>query len=297
MRYRDLPPLNAIKAFDAVARCGSFTAAARELCISQGSISRHVANLEDALGSALFAREASGASLTPAGRRLYEVSKPALEGIARVSMACRAGSRGISVLRISTLSSFGLRCLTPRLQDFQKRHPGVLIDLTTADARPDMVSTGHDAAIVSEPRPDRPASKEHLFDEVVVPICEQSFAEEHRLREPGDLSTAPLIDTTTRPELWRDWFNAHGVQQSSDATVGLGFQHYYISIQAALSGLGVAIVPEILVREEIAAGTLVVPINASHQTERTYSVVTNPTVPASPALANFCAWLKVQMAQ
>lgn len=289
--------MNAIKAFDAVARCGSFSAAARELCVSQGSISRHVANLEDTLGSALFAREASGASLTPAGRTLYEVSKPALEGIARASMACRAVSRGISVLRISTLSSFGLRCLTPRLQDFQKRHPGVLIDLTTADARPDIVSTGHDAAVVSEPRDDRPSSKEHLFDEVVVPICARSFAEKHGLREADHLSTAPLIHTTTRPELWRDWFNAHGVQQAADATVGLGFEHYYISIQAALSGLGVAIVPEILVREEIAADTFVVPVHASHQTERTYSIVRNPTTPASPALANFCAWLKGQMAQ
>ena len=136
------------------------------------------------------------------------------------------------------------------------------------------------------------SEKDHLFDEIIEPACSTTFAATHELRRPSDLSRTALIHTTTRSEFWRNWFEAYKIAPSAEVTLGLSFQHFYIAIQAAISGLGVALVPKILVVSNVEDNSLVTPVGSPYQTERTYSLVRNPNSHPSAALDAFCDWLK-----
>ena len=297
MRYRNLPPLNALKALDAVARHGSFSAAARSLGVSQGAVSRHIANLEDVLGCALFVRGKQGADLTQQGQRFVGQISPALSLILLATEECRAEPTGSGALRISTSSSFAVKWLAPRLQGFQGASSGVAVDLTISDSCPDFAAGTCDIAVIPAAKPQGSAMWEHLFDEVLIPICSPAYAARMSLKAPEDLARSQLIHTTTRLDIWAGWADAHGIDVPARRakTSEFGFQDFYLSIEAAVSGTGLALVPQFLVAEAIAKGALVAPIGCPYRSGHAYWLVTSRGSKRHKSVTAFRRWLNTQI--
>lgn len=254
---RYLPSLNALRAFEAAARLGSMTAAADELHVTHGAVSRQVRQLERDLGLVLFHRAGTGLALSDGGKRLLPVLTSAFDLIA--SGVAQASRRSNSHLTVSCLGTFTMRWLIPRLFAFRTAHPEIEIQLSANDGPVDFSRDAIDFAIRVE-RPPWPAGMiaTPFIEEEVGPVLSASLQADLDLRNPADLTRATLLHTETRPGAWSDWF---GVAECAEVTpmANQSFEHFYFMLQAAASGLGVAIGPKPVVEDDIAAGRLVAP--------------------------------------
>lgn len=274
MIYQQLPPLNSIKAFDAVVREGSISEAARVLFVSQSAVSRHIAKLEVFLDCKLFKRGKLGSVPTEAGSEFFSQISPALSNILEATNKIRATQSGVNIVKVSSLSSFALKWLVPRLKHFQKTHPDIILDLSISDERPDFEYTQKDCAIVSEVSPlAEDDDGDMLFSEQLIVIASPSILTNKTLREPLDINAFPLIHTRTRVEVWKDWCSLYEVPNTQDSFVGLTFQDFYISIAACIAGSGLALVPSFLVRQELIEGSLVQPFSQSLISGKNYRFV------------------------
>lgn len=253
---RSLPSLNALRAFEAAARLGSMTAAADELHVTHGAVSRQVKQLERDLGQPLFHRAGTGLVLSESGKRLLPILTSAFDlMVSGVAQARRSGAH----LTVSCLGTFTMRWLIPRLFAFRAAHPDIEIQLSANDGPVDFGRDGIDFAIRAE-RPPWPPSMivTPFIEEEVGPVLSTSLQTALNLRNPEDLARTTLLHTETRPGAWADWFGAAGFAEATpiaDQT----FEHFYFMLQAAASGLGVAIGPKPVVEDDIAAGRLVAP--------------------------------------
>ncbi|TGE01770.1 LysR substrate-binding domain-containing protein [Methylobacterium nonmethylotrophicum] len=249
-----LPSLVALRAFEAAARHRSLTRAAAELCVTHGAVSRHVKALEAALGVPLLRRGGVASEPTPEGARLAEGLGTAFGQIAATLAEIAPGP-----LTLSCSASIMLCWLIPRMPAFHAAHGDVPVEL---DASYDRVDFGRDrisAAIRSSTIPaPRDALIRDLGREWIGPVCAPDYLREVSLRRPEDLRGAALLATRTRPEAWRDWCAASGHPDLA-AAPRRSFEHFYLMIQAASCGLGVAVVPHMLVIGEVKAGRLVAP--------------------------------------
>jgi DNA-binding transcriptional LysR family regulator len=250
---RYLPSTALLSAFEAVCRTGSTAAAARELSLTQGAVSRLVQQLEGQLAVQLFRRERRRLVPTTAATAYARDIRKALDLIGRASLGLRANPDG-GTLSLAILPTFGTRWLAPRLPGFLAAHPGVTINLGTRLQRFDFAREGFDAAIHFG-APDWPDA-EHLklFDESMVACGSPGFCAAHPVDRPGDLSALALLQLESRPTVWARWFAVHGVQ--APARRGMLFDQFATMIQAAIHGVGVALLPEFLAQSEIAEGRL-----------------------------------------
>lgn len=286
---RSLPSLNALRAFEAAARLGSMTAAADELHVTHGAVSRQVKQLERGLGQPLFHRAGTGLVLSDSGKRLLPVLTSAFDLMA--SGVAQASRRPGSHLTVSCLGTFTMRWLIPRLFAFRAAHPEIEIQLSANDGPVDFGRDGIDFAI----RVERPPWPENMIvrpfiEEAVGPVLSASLQAELELRNPEDLARATLLHTETRPRAWADWFSVTGcaeVAPAADQT----FEHFYFMLQAAASGLGVAIGPKPVVEDDIAAGRLVAPFGFV-KSGLSYVAMRPPTDDDRAAL--FEEWLVLQ---
>ncbi len=254
---RLLPSTSVLTAFEAVCRTGSTLAAARDLDLTQGAISRLVQTLEAQLGVALFLRK--GRRLVPTvGALAYarDVAR-AMDLISRGAMRVRAvGASGTGgTLALAILPTFGTRWLAPRLPRFLAAHPGVTINLGTRLRPFDFAEEGFDAAIHFGAQTWAGAGYQKLFDERLVPCCAPAWAASHPIGSAADLIGQPLLQLETRPDAWAGWFAAYGLTQP--APQGMLFDQFGPMIQAAIYGVGVALLPEFLAEGELADGRLV----------------------------------------
>jgi len=290
---RFLPSLSLLAAFEAVCRTGSTLAAARDLDLTQGAVSRLVMNLESRLGVALFLRQ--GRRLVPTEAALAyarEVGR-ALDLISRGAMRVRSTTGG-GTLALSILPTFGTRWLAPRLPRFLARHPGVTINLGTRLRPFDFAEEGFDAAIHfgTLSWPDAGAVK--LFDETLVACCAPGYLAAHPVAGPGDLVGLPLLQLETRPDAWAGWFHQHGVVAA--AAQGMLFDQFAPMIQAAIYGMGVALLPEFLALAELADGRLVNAWGAPVAGAGSYYLVWPASAASYPPLAAFRDWLLAEIA-
>lgn len=235
-RRRRLPSLNALRCFEAAARLENFSRAAEALCLTHGAISRAVRTLEEELGCALFERRGQRVFLSEAGRRLLAGTGPALDLIERTGETLRAEA-GPTALVLSCEPTLLMRWLIPRIAGFMQEQPRLSIQLV-AGGGPFAFGRGIDLAIRRNDFPWPPGSHAHwLFDEQVGPVCRASDVERHFHLDagpPGLRAVAPRLHTATRPQAWNTW--------------------------TRLAGLGVAIGPWQLVRDDLAAGLLAAPL-------------------------------------
>lgn len=273
MIYSQLPPLNSVKAFDAVVRHGSISEAARVLCVSQSAVSRHVAQLEAFLGNRLLKRNKLGTVTTIEGQEFFDQISHSLNSIAEVTTKIRAAQSGVNIVKVSSLSSFALRWLVPRLNSFQSKHPKIVLDISISDTRPDFEDSPIDCAIISEV--EHPAAKnDHvLFIEELVIIAASSLFEGEVPTCSNKIRKLPLIHTTTRPELWGALQRKLGLEDNDKSLFGLSFQDFYITIAACIAGSGIALVPLFLVREELKTGVLIQLLDSEINPDKRYQLV------------------------
>jgi DNA-binding transcriptional LysR family regulator len=290
---RLLPSLSLLAAFEAVCRTGSTLAAARDLDLSQGAVSRLIQNLEAQLGVALFLRD--GRRLVPTETALAyarDVVK-ALELISRGAMRVRSNTGG-GTLSLSILPTFGTRWLAPRLPRFLAAEPGVTINLATRLRPFDFEQEGFDAAIHfgAENWPNAGFMK--LFDERLVATCAPEFLACHPVGAAADLLRVPLLQLETRPSAWQNWFAQHGV--TGKLPYGMLFDQFAPMIQSAISGLGVALLPEFLAKGELADGRLVATWGDPTPSDGSYFLVWPRAGENYPPLRAFREWLAEEAA-
>lgn len=285
---RRLPPLNALRAFEAAARLGRMTAAADELAVTPGAISRQVRQLELALGIQLFEGSKNKPQLTAAAMTLLPALSVALDQIEAAVRAVRDDDNG--TLDVACFSTFTVKWLIPRLYQFNEQHPEIEIRLSAAERatyldreRYDLIITVDDANIAD------PAVGFLLFPERLGPVLAPSLAAKIQLQKFEDVYGKPLLHTRTRPNAWQMWGESLGYVLLPQT--GPEFEHYYFTLEAAIGGLGICIGPWHLVIDDIRAGRLIAPLGFQ---ESGYHYVAKRRRQRDKRLDRFCAWLKEQ---
>jgi LysR family transcriptional regulator, glycine cleavage system transcriptional activator len=291
---RSLPPLNALRAFDAAARLGSFKDAATELRVTHGAISRHVRLLEDWLGPpALFRRLNRRVVLTPTGAALLAETGPALDRLSTATERhqARGGKAPPAVLRVNALATFSLRWLLPRLGRFRDRHPEIEVRLSTSTEPVDALSEAYDLIIRGGPDTFYGFTCHPILAERRLPVCSPALLERAPLNAVADLRSHTFIHTSTLPRVWPDWLAAAGAPDL-EPVASLTLDHFYLTLQAALDGLGVAMGPTALVADDLASRRLVAPFPGVTLPTRGYHAYLPDARAGDRPAVFFCQWLQ-----
>jgi LysR family glycine cleavage system transcriptional activator len=301
-----LPPLNALRAFEAAARHLSFKNAARELHVTPGAVSHQVKLLEDSLGMPLFRRLTRALELTPEGHALLPKLQEGLRSLAEAveRVRSRSDSRALTVM---APPHFAVRWLVPRLARFTENHPD--LDLTVA-SRASMIDGREDSDLAPEPEGSEVAPLamirygeggypgvrvDEVFSPVYVPVCSPKLLKGPRaLKEPRDLRFQTLLHDETIVEEggvpnWQAWLESAGLRDI-DPSRGAHFTDSALALEAAREGLGVALAMKPLVRGEIEAGRLAMPFALSTPAAFSYYLVT-PEGGGNGVLGAFRQWL------
>jgi LysR family glycine cleavage system transcriptional activator len=282
--------MNALKAFDAAARRMGFSAAAQELLVSPGAISRHVANLEDYFGVQLFERHHNEIELTRAGQLYYARIRSALDVIEDAGRQMEEGGNARQV-HVSTLPTFATHWLIPRLSRFVERHRQVELQLSTGVAQLDEIDFERDAIDIVTHFSIADISAEHtdfLFETELQPVCSPALAA--RIASASDLRQQRLLSTINGLTHWRQWFEAAGLPPL-DKGPRMTFGNSGLALQAALDGLGVALAESVFVRDDLAAGRLVSPVDTCLRINNKYYMSINPARADHPGVRAFREWL------
>jgi LysR family transcriptional regulator, glycine cleavage system transcriptional activator len=288
MRPR-LPPLNALKAFEAAARLGSFSRAAEELNVTHGAISRQVRTMEEWIGAPLFRRTSRNAVPTQAGVELLAEAGPALDRLAEGSRRVRVSSLAQGVLNIATQPTFSMRWLIPRLSSFQRHHPGLELRIVTASTSAERFQMEADV-VVSGPSPQPGWVGTRFMGEALLPLASPALIANCPLHRPEDLNHHTLLHSATRRRAWMRWLDVAGIQNLKPAGEQV-FEHFYFAIQAALAGVGVVMGPLALVAEEVRDGRLLAPISRPVVSSRGYFVYAPAASNDAPAIVALRRWL------
>ncbi|HEY1932415.1 MAG TPA: LysR substrate-binding domain-containing protein [Acetobacteraceae bacterium] len=278
---------------EAATRRGSFKHAAAELGVTHGAISRQIQLLEQWLGApTLFRRLNRGVALTPEGAVMLAEFRPALDRIALAARQHRErrGRPVATVLRVNALATFSLRWLLPRLTLFRAAHPDIEVQLTTANEPVDALPEAYDVVIRGGPDTFYGFVSRPLLNERRLPVCSPALIKRQPLTIVADLEKHTLLHVTTMPKLWGDWLTVAGHAGLKPAAT-LTLDHFYLSIQAAVDGLGVAMGPTALVCDDLAAGRLVTPFPEVSLPARTYFAYLPQHDLINPASVVFCEWL------
>ena len=284
---RYLPSVAAMLALDAVARLGTASAAADELALTQGAISRQLQLLEAQLGVPLILRERQRLRLTPAAVEYVAEVRRALQMLASASLTLRANPKG-GTLNLAILPAFGMHWLTPRLARFTALHPEVTLNLSTRLQPFDFAGSRFDAAI-HYGRQDWPGSDAlKLMDEVVIAVASPAF-----LAQPLDKAEAilahPLLQLESRTGDWGRWLAHHGLP--GQRPPGMLFDQFATLTQGALHGLGIALIPLFLIEADLAAGRLTPVFGGAVPALGHYSLVWPKDRTMRAPLVSFRDWL------
>ncbi|SEO45476.1 DNA-binding transcriptional regulator, LysR family [Salinihabitans flavidus] len=288
---RFLPSINALLALEAVDRLGSASAAARELSLTQSAISRQLRKLEEQMGAPLVDRTSPRLSLTPAGADYVASVRQVLTQLAQSSLKLRANPRGGS-LDLSILPAFSMYWLAPRLRDFTARHPEITLNLNTRLRPFDFGAEPFHAAFHFGRRNWSDVHYLPLWAETVVPVAAPDLTPAP-VTAPGDLLSLPLLHLESRPDAWERWFAARDVP--SPALSGMLFDQFSTMTQAAIHGLGVALVPSFLAEADIASGRLIEVSAAPRISLGQYYLVWPEAHDSYPPLVSFRRWLSKQL--
>ncbi|WP_454812005.1 LysR family transcriptional regulator [Labrys neptuniae] len=291
---RLLPSIALLTSFDAVARTGSVTAAARELNLTQGAVSRHVKALEEQLGGDLFVRERLTMRLTLAGDSYVREVRDALRRISLASLNFRANPNG-GTLNLAVLPLFAMRWLAPRLPAFRQAHPEIILNLVTRLDQFDFRAEPLDAAIHFGKAQWQGAECAFLRKEEVMPVCSPDLLARFGFSSAQDLRAAPLLILVSRPDAWEKWLSAEGAP--AEGVHGMMFDQFGTLASAAIAGLGIALMPTFLIEEELRRGELVPALDRTSPSEDSYYLVWPPERGLHPPLARFKAWLIAECAR
>jgi len=291
-----LPSLNGLRAFEAAARHLSFTQAASELNVTQTAISHQIRRLEDELGIRLFIRHNRNLALTPQARDYLPLVRAAFDDLRLATERLLRKDSG-KVLTVSTLASLAAKWLLPRLASFQEAHPDIDVRITTSTGLVDFKTDDVDAAI-RYGRGHWPGLRaEWLMADELFPVCSPALLQGSKpLRCPEDLARHTLLHTSgAYDDDWRLWLTAAGLPAAISKHGGLSFDMIFMTLQAAIDGLGVALGRTTYVQDDIARGRLVVPFTIALPADAGFYLVSPDARADSPKLRAFRQWLKASV--
>jgi LysR family transcriptional regulator, glycine cleavage system transcriptional activator len=286
-------PLNAIRAFEAAARRGSFVEAAKDLRVTHWAIGKQIRHLEDWLGIPLFERRTRGVALTDHGADLLTDVSAALSRLTSATIRLRGpqSARRVSgVVRVNVLSSFALRWLLPRLSRFQEAYPSVEVKISTASRKLRYVGTAFDIGIRSGVEYGSGIQCETLMPDRLLPVCNPGILRDRPVETAQDLRRHVLLHSTTTRSAWPQWLSAAGAPGLAPVR-HLELDHVYLQLQAAVDGLGVALGSLHLIEADIAAGRLVCPIPAPELRADDYQLIIPDDRLRDPAIKAFRSWI------
>lgn len=284
------PSLNALRAFEMVARKGTFGEAADALSVTHGAISRHIRTLEDVLGVVLLTRNAHGTKLTPEGARLAASLGRAFNLIQQSIEEVRP-----QPLELSCSASIMMHWLLPRLAGLHSNFPTMELGLRTGHGPIDFAQDGVSVAIrLGSIVPPPGIAPITLADEWIGGICSPDYLKVSGVQQVSDLSGEKLLATKTRPHAWKEWYSALNMPAADPPELEY-FEHFYLLIQAAKVGLGFACVPRMLVQAELESGALVAPFGFVQGPAKLVLWI-SPNAKMRADTADLVKWIKEQMA-
>jgi DNA-binding transcriptional LysR family regulator len=293
---RFVPSLSALLAFEAAARHMNFTKAAEDLSVTQSGISRQISNLEALLGAKLFERVGSRLVLTEVAKSYLTEISSGLSQIEQASVNCVRGQSLETALMICAHPTLASRWLTPRLQNFLKGRPEIILDLVTTTKNIDFAETRIDAAILRG-RGAWTATRSHeLFREELVVVGAPQLVENIHTEDELDFDRIPTLQNASRPDLWLTWLRGAGLQHRG-AIRGPRFPHSELLISAAKSELGLAVVPLLYVENELENKELVLAFGGPVPTADSYWLVQPEQRSEIPTAHQFSLWIKDQARQ
>lgn len=288
---RYLPSLPSLLALEALDRLGTASAAATELNLTQGAISHQLKVMADQLGVPLTIREQGRLHLTPAARDYVTEVRRALTTLAAASLTLRANPMG-GALNLAILPAFGMHWLAPRLATFARLHPEVTVNLSTRLKPFDFATTNFDAAI-HYGRQDWPcAAYLKLMEEEVLAVAAPGLLPAP-LTQAADALTLPLLQLQSRPGDWARWLAAHGLPPQRPPA--MLFDQFATMAQAAIHGLGAAILPLFLIEPDLAAGRLVPLFGPPTPAQGAYYLVWPANHAPRAPLGSFIGWLETEL--
>jgi LysR family transcriptional regulator, glycine cleavage system transcriptional activator len=290
---RRLPPLAALRAFEAAARLMSFKRAASELAVTPTAISHQIRLLEDVIGLRLFERHARRVTMTPEAQRLYPVLRDGFDAFAQ-AIAAIAAQHTRTVVTLSATRAFAARWLVPRIASFHANHPDLDLRLHASDEPVDFHDGTIDAAIRYGGGTYTGLKSEAMFRDRFGPVCSPHLT----LRKLDDLHKKTLIHFEWRrverdTPVWRHWLKRAGLAMP-DPGAGLTFTDESHAIQAAIAGHGVALLSLALVADELASGALIQPFGPVLEGYR-YTLVYPARSVGSPKIAAIAAWIRAEL--
>lgn len=291
---RLIPSTSMLMAFEASARNGSFTGAAQELNLTQGAISRQVSALEEQLGVKLFERIKKSIKLTEVGESYADEIAVALRTIRNASLNAVSDTQG-QTLNLAILPTFGMRWLMPRFPDFLEKNPQITVNFTSKLSPFDFSSENLHSAIHFGHSDWPNTDGTFLMNEEAVPVASPSLIGDHTIQEPEELNHIPLLHLETRPNAWSDWFKQNDMAPPNDK--GMVLEQFSMVTQAAVAGLGVAILPHFLINTELERGELEILINVPLKNSAGYYLITPKTHTSYAPVNALKTWLLEQTDQ
>lgn len=266
---RRLPSLNSLRVFESVARHLSFSRAAYELGVTQGAVSKQVRQLEDYFGVVLFYRKHQRIELTDQARRYFLELKPLFDTLESVTDSILGSKETLEQLKLNVLPSLSSNWLIPKLEDFKQQHPNISVEIDIGDGDIDFNANGADIAIrVAQTNLWERCYTQLLLEEDLVIVCSPDITGVTK----ATLHNYELLQHSTRPEMWRQYLRDIGVAPFN-LKHSLGFEHFYMLIQAACDGMGIALVPRVLIQKELKNYSLIIPFEEDFQNTYHYYLI------------------------
>lgn len=286
---RKIPSTTALISFEAAARHESFTKAAEELSLTQGAICRQIASLEDFLSVELFRRSRRGVKLTEAGLSYSRRVATQLDAVERDTLSVM-GQQGTNVIELAVVPTFGTQWLLPRLKDFQLKHPEVTVNLTNRTRPFLFADTDFDAAIYFGDADWSGTESHRLMGENPMPVCSPALLGKNTHLTADEIADLPLLQQTTRPYAWRQWFNSRHLNIPRDMT-GPRYELFSMLAQAAMHDMGIALIPPFLIQRELAEKRLVIANPNALSSIKAYYLMIPERKVESASLKAFRDWL------
>ena len=286
---RKIPSTTALISFEAAARHQSFTKAADELNLTQSAICRQIGGLESFLNVELFRRSRRGVVLTEAGVAYSRKVAAQLDAVERDTLALM-GNQGTTSIELAVVPTFGTQWLLPRLRAFQQLHPEVTVHLTNRTRPFLFADTRFDAAIYYGDAEWSGTEAHFLMHEHLLPVCSPALLGDAPV-DAERIANLPLLQQTTRPYAWRQWFAAQGMNVARDMT-GPRLELFSMLAQAAQHEMGIALIPPFLIQRELEEGSLVIALDRTvPNSDRAYYLMVPERKSESAALKAFRDWL------
>lgn len=288
---RNFPALSALAAFEVVYRLQSISAAAAELALTQSAVSKKIQTLEAFFEQPLFERRAAGMHRTAAAELLWARLPPCLDELEGVMLEVLASRHGGGVLNLAVSPTFATKWLMPRLPQLYETHPDLTVNLSVELGNVEFGGSGLDAGIVFG-RPEWRNCEHHLIvEETLVPVCSPGFLRRHgRPKRRQDLPDFTLLHQTSRPQAWSQWLEPYGMEAPA-ILPGSHFELFSMVAEAAKAGLGIALLPEMFVADEIQRRALTKLFAPEKQSDGAYYLVYPKRKASIPGVISFKRWL------